>query len=275
MAVVYPPARGWQRALQALLALTALLALIFALLPVGLTGGVGFVLVGLLLWVGFQGTYYGLAWTQNIAMLLARQQEARIYDFLCVAPPGEPGVCWLVTVGSLYHQMKRFNLVYASRYSYLLIAYGTAVAFLLNLAFWGDSFEPDGLRILYIVVMTLAVTAYFYFDFIQSVILGSLIGMIASTYVHNSAQVRPAAAWALMTVQFGSYIGIWIVGLTLLPRLVDALGMTEVMSLVAVSLLRVGFFYAVRELIIRGLWRVLASRLAMHPTQLFAALTTI
>src|SRR5262249_22769956 len=177
-----------------------------------------------------------------------RQQEARVYDFFCVAPPGELGVFWLISTGSLHHH--RHNLKRARRLAYVLIGYGTLVSIILHIMQWIDFYVYEPLPALgvYLFLMTLSVVLYFHSDFHQSVVLGALIGMITSTYVHNSAQARPAAAWIFITTQFGSYILMWIASLIFLPSLINALGMSGWSAEVATTLLRVGFFYTFREL---------------------------
>jgi hypothetical protein len=192
---------------------------------------------------------YGLALVLGVTGAIAREHEMNTYAVLGVTPPGRLGLHWLYCVGFLY-RTSEIRIVLVG-----LICLGVVAAF-LGLAI-PIIFRAGSGTIIDPVLRAIASAIFFAIDFVQTIVIASLVSMFVPAYVRNRAFAYQVAAGAFVAAQLASYIAAMFVGV-LLYRFTDDL---------IYAILIVGTFVLVREGLIVWLWYRLCNRLNSSPQE--------
>jgi hypothetical protein len=214
-------------------------------------------IIGILL---FTGTVYGLVWAANISQIIARIRSDGKYDLLCLSPSGKLRISWAICTGYLYRNqlftrihgqrtrivqglltipgaliLPLFIGIAASRYTYVLLLLSTVV---------------------HIVTLALA----FYIDYIQSAVMGSLIGMNVPNYTRSELDARLLAAGGFLAFQVSTYLIAWVIGFGVLSDIYVNLNIVGFAEL-SLPFARLFVFYLSREAMIFALWYLLTWQL--------------
>ena len=209
-------------------------------------------LVGLpLIYTLLNATFNGLMWTTNIGGAIAHQRLRNNYDVLCLIPDGPLTVNWIISTEQLhYNKSLERSLGDVGVVTQIM---SVIVVFLLIgvVSAPGPQVRLEILRMLIVVV---SLVTLIIIDYIQSVVTGSLIGMLIANLTRNVMDSRMWSFAVFLSVQFFIYVTLLLL-LFLSPALAPGseTGVTllELIMPVVVVLLIVGL----REFIIFVLWR--------------------
>lgn len=206
----------------------------------------------------------GMFWAQRISDTIAHENERGVLKLLWLSPPGALGASVAVCTGCLYRRATIHQ--FRARFKWLIIA-TLVLGFLfvpLNGAWtWSTHTHPFLHKL--VIVFTLVIA--FRIDGIQSIVLGSLVGMLVPTFVHNRFDTRLLAVVVYVILQFVTIV-LLLLSLLILPGLYRSLEWTTwyvELSPAPVGLL---MFCLAREGMIQLMWRVLARRLNALPSEL-------
>lgn len=192
---------------------------------------------------------YGLALVLNVSGAIAREHELNTYQVLGVTPPGRLGLHWLYCVGFMYRSSEARIVLVG------LIFLGVVGAF-LGLAI-PIIFRAGSGTIVDPALRAIASSIFFAIDFVQTIVIASLIAMIVPAFVQNRAFAYQVAAGVFVVVQLVSYIAAMFVGVLLYRSADDLL----------YPILIIGTFALLREGLIAGLWYGLCNRLNSSPQE--------
>jgi hypothetical protein len=114
----------------------------------------------------------------------------------------------------------------------------------------------------------LALLAAIYVEYVQSTVLGSLVGLVISTYAHNRLDASLWSFGIFLLLQVSIYTAAWFIGFELLPEIYEWLNINGWYASFTLPVLRVAAFFLLREGLIAALWRALIARLNMSPGEL-------
>jgi hypothetical protein len=218
----------------------------------------------LLLIFTFNGLIYGLIWGIKISSAIARTYEASIFDVLSLSPAGALGATWAMGTGCLYRNRAFGDLNFPETWTIRLF-----VVIFASMALGTIS----GVRranelVLPVLIYALVLIAAFYIDDIQSIVLGSLVGMITPLYTRNRVDARLWTMGLYLLMQAMTYLSVLLVGFVFLPMLSARIAITGLHGDVVLPLLGFTVFYGIREVGIAVLWNHLARRLNADPREL-------
>jgi hypothetical protein len=219
------------------------------------------------------GTASGWAAGARIASLIYSEKTKRRYDLLLMTPPGVLGVHWALVTRTMRDQPILRWMRWLPAGFYLMIGFSLLallVTAMLTSLLWVFSEERTTLlnNVLQLIWL-LSVIALLYSDYIQSVVLGVLIGILIPTY----AEAEDATgAFALASAGFFGgqlvyYVFFILLGLLLFYYiLVPVLGFGNYTGLLVVTLVYGAAMILSREWLARRLWRVAEDRLNFSAT---------
>jgi hypothetical protein len=245
-----------------------LIVAVFALAPIILTSILGAPILMLLIIQAF-----GIRYAVNVGSAIASEQERGTYELTSLFPQGALGANWMMGSGCL-HKGSSFvwlqgavRLVLGFLITVLVVGYVVAIIIMIS-EYMGSSLARTSVTAFITLSNYASLVAAFYFDYVQSVVLGSLVGMIVPIYVHNRFDARLWSLSSYMLLQLTVYLTTWLVGFVLLPEALERLTLAGWQVEISLPILRVAVFYFVREGIIAGLWHMLAQRLNAHSTEI-------
>jgi hypothetical protein len=226
-----------------------------------------FILAGVAGILLFNGTLLGAQWASVIAAELSRIRASGEWDLLSLAPVGALGTVWAAATGVL-HREQIFRKRYARHVTILRVA--LTIVVVISIGSLLDPHTVSNDATLGVIVTVLFVLAASYVDYVQSVVLGTVVGLFAGTRTHSRLDAQLWALILFLALQIGVYLVTLIVGFGLLPSisLIGALGEAQRALLLAV--LRLVLFVGSREFIIAALWNLLADDLNTNSGQLMS-----
>lgn len=243
---------------------------VMGLLPLGCMAV--FCVVPLLaLWAAGSSLYYGLALAAEVTDWIVDEHESRTLDLLCVTPPGIFGILWSMCARVLQrHEYLRATYQLLSTLSMTVVLVVVVFGGVLLAHLYTISQPLDGL---YALVSLLALVATFYLNFMQSMVLGALVGMLMPTYTRNRLDAPVLAGLTLLSTLTGTLLAAVFLCLWTIPALYTLLGFhTGVMSLTQ-PVIQLLVFYLMREGVTRYLWRMLTNRLNIALAEIDMILT--
>jgi len=210
----------------------------------------------------FSGSYHGLLWAIDISQFVTRERQNGTYDLLCLLPTGGLAAHWAICTGCLYRN-QQFNRLLEMRGAILRVVLIFSAFIFLGLR--GESTEEEGILF---VLGVAALLAAMYVDFIHSIVLGGLVGMIAPLYTYNRTDARLWAAGIFLAIQVWVYGVTVFAGLMIAPRLFEGIGFRGWFVTALIPFVMVLVFTAVREIMIIGLWRWLLAQTNTDPHDL-------
>jgi hypothetical protein len=204
---------------------------------------------------GFQGAISAM----RIGGLLAGLRERGQLDLLCLLPPGGARITWELCTTCL-HRTRTFSslsseLVWVIR-SIFILATVLIIARENRNPWQGPFLAMTQIGLMYIV---------FYIDDIQSLIVGSLTGMIAPTYTRTPSDARLYGLMGYLLIQIATYLMVVLVAFILLPTLYRALHWSGLAADILQFIIGILALYSFREVLIRALWQMLMNRLDVYP----------
>jgi hypothetical protein len=213
---------------------------------------------------------YGCILAAGVSLTIARARVQGLYDALCLTPDGAPGINWAMCTGVLY---RRPGFIWF-RLAVLGVSSIPAIAVLIHIilpltAFGGlllgratmsTTVLQAYFRMLLDLTYALTLVAAFYTSTVQSVILSILLGMLTSASVRDSS-ARIVATGLFLLVQVFTYLLAWIFSLFILPAGYQAFHAQGWFADLCVPVLRLMFFFLLREAVNLLLWRRLARQL--------------
>lgn len=260
---------GWQRLMQTLITPVAPVLYLGVIMlgccaATSTSSGV-LVMAGVLSIVLFNGTLYGLGWSAGIAARLAGEREHGSFDLLCLLPGGGLGVAWAAASGEL-HRDNRFTYRYRRHLLVLRLIALTAIALALGALLDRRSVLNAGALTMLVAVIGLVFASWL--DYVQSVVLAALAGIIAGMYAGSRFDAETFAWMLLLALQVAVYAAALVIGFALLPALAAAISVSDAVREVLLVAGRVAVLYALHEWAIAALWRIAAGRLNTSTRQL-------
>jgi hypothetical protein len=195
--------------------------------------------------VAFSSVYV-VAWAMSTSDAIIREQERHTYDLFCLAPSGALGANLAICTAVLHRDD---TLGWLGVLRKLLSAVLLIVLFSILLTTISRQIIPDGFEVLRLSLDMVALVIVSYVDHVQSVVLGSLVGMLTPIFSRTRYDATVLAGGLFLAFQ----------AITLLVALVLLRGSLMITLLV---------FCLTREFFIALLWRVLAYCLNADSTAL-------
>ncbi len=144
------------------------------------------------------GTLYGALWAVSISGAILQERNSGTYDLLCVMPEGSFGVNWAICMSCL-HQGEAFRQVNSQEAWTIRLMLMIPLIITANLALnrW---LTDSPVALLWMGVLVLL----FYLDHIQSIIMGTLFGLLAPQ-TSSSGDTRLWAIAGVILAQILSY----------------------------------------------------------------------
>ncbi|HVU11574.1 MAG TPA: hypothetical protein VHD90_09860 [Phototrophicaceae bacterium] len=210
----------------------------------------------------FANTIYGLIQVVSVSGSIARERQQQTYDVICTAPQGVLGMHWSYCVGWIhFHWLYRAILLGILSIGIVASVFGVSP----QAVFGGDQ-VPLAITIFRALVLGVL----FVIDYAQTMVVSSLITLIAPVYAENEGNARLWAASLFLTLQLAVYGPTLLFGLFALPSTFTLIGFAPLVSDLLIPLLLLGFFVALRETIISGLWHTIRQQLTTDAVELDA-----
>ncbi|MEO8607455.1 MAG: hypothetical protein ABI690_06215 [Chloroflexota bacterium] len=210
------------------------------------------------------GIIYGIDCAIRVGSAIAREHENDTFSLLSLSPGGGLGASWAMCTSSLYrnrdferlHEVMRGTVSVGS----ILLVGGA----LLTLFLQSDKFSrppiptlPTFVNLVNLITVLFAV----YVEYLQSAVLGSLVGMFVPTFTQNRLDTSVYTFGGFLFLQITTYFLAYLIGFVILPSLYERLNIVGDYTEMSLSILRLTIFFLIREAIITGLWRVIVQRL--------------
>lgn len=259
----YYPSPGHWRQLLDYVAFIIVIALLVAYLRasfLSLSTGLNplILFVGLVL---LGGTIYGVDWALAVSDTVAAARTNHTLDLLCITPRGAIGAIWSLGLSQL-HRASSFRKRYDGHRK-VFFSLGT-VLLLLTFALGGmvlTATNAEARPLLDLTALLVGVLSSFaflvatYLDFIQSIIVGVLVGMIVPSFSRQRSDAQLLGLSGFLTIQFSTYFVTYLVCFLMLPVMGRALGIESITLELILLLPRLIVFFLIREALIVLLWR--------------------
>jgi hypothetical protein len=212
------------------------------------------------------GTVFGGIWAATIGKTVAAEYTRKRYELLCLSPAGTLMTNWAICTACL-HRNQVFQFIYSQRNTiiYQLIIPGSA---LLVLGFTLSAPPPrGGVLIANIIGYTCAIIAFFS-DYIYSMVLCSIAGMLSPSVARDSGNAPLMAMGIFLLFQVSSYVAILVIDLVGLNMIFGLLHVQGLYAELVLTILRLLVFFAVREMVVIYLWRLLQKQLNIEEPEL-------
>jgi len=223
----------------------------------------------------FTGITYGIDCAIRVGSTIAKERENDTFNLLSLSPSGALGASWAICTSALYRNRDFDRLHNVVRGSVIITMITIAIIAAITLVIQSDKFsrvaEPTFLTVIHLVDLTAVILAV-YIEYVQSAILGSLIGMFVPIYSQNRVDTSAYAIGGFLFLQITTYFVAYFIGFLILTDLYDGLYISGDYAEISLSILRLGVFFMVREVIITVLWRTLVERLNAQPSELELAM---
>ncbi len=196
------------------------------------------------------GSVYGLIVVYQVSSKITEAKARAVYDFLCLAPSGPWRVNWALCTGALH----RYN---ALRAILILVTFSTLFTSLHLLSIIFKGFESTTVAEMWSIVLLsmMAIPILLFTDYAQSLVIASLIGIMAPTYYSKRVEARLVGIAGFLILQIGAYL-LWI-----LLVIVSAKGVNvDHAGWIVVLMVAAMIVSIVRELVVVILNRILARR---------------
>ncbi len=170
---------------------------------------------------------------------------------------------WVIGLTSLYRnrEFDQLHSIFKNGMAVTLIMLTLLSVLALLFSYPALNRRLEGAALIVPVYITLMVIfSASYIDYIQSVILGCMVGLIVPTFQENSLNSAVYALGGFLLAHIGTLLLTVLVGSVMLPGVYDMLGFYgDVASLSQIGLSLVTLVVT-REVVIRILWSLLAER---------------
>jgi hypothetical protein len=217
----------------------------------------------------FTSAFYSLRWAMMISSAISRQREAGMFELLALTPAGAFGTSWAISTASIYRNQSLEQIQAPSswvvRLAFTLIVLASLGNFVEPLV----PFDTDGVWLTIIpLVYLFTLAGALYIDHLQSVALGTLVGMLIPTYTRTRIDAGGGALLLFLLLQIVTYTLTIILGFSVLPAALVGLGLSPLALALLLPVARLAIFFLVRESILVGLWAILVERLNIAASEI-------
>jgi hypothetical protein len=204
-------------------------------------------------------TVYALRWVLRIATSLVEEKENNRYDLLAALPIGSLGTSWAISTG-VVHQRSSFRfmphliLTIAIVCFFMLCGLSTMLGLFLETSGTEQAILAN-INVVELGLASLPFVIIFYFDHIYSVLTAVLFGQWITIDLNNPDEARVRSFLGYLALQLSVYALSYGLTVLLIPSLLGSIGLTGIPVLIGISLFGIVFFLALREIIVRSLWR--------------------
>jgi hypothetical protein len=210
----------------------------------------------------FTSAFYSLRWAINIGSMIAHEREAGMFELVSLSADGGIGASWAICTAAIHRNQSLQQI--QSPMSWI-VRLGFTLLLLSSLGNFVEPLVPSDadmpmltlIPLLYLFTLALAL----YIDHMQSVAMGSLIGMLMPTYTRSRVDAGIGSLIVFLLLQVTTYVLTLFIGFSLIPSLLGSLAVSAVAASILLPILRLAIFFVIREVIVNGLWRVLVERL--------------
>lgn len=194
------------------------------------------------------GSFFGVVWAMRISQHLARETTDQTFDLLALLPGGSLASAWAISTGCIYRQHTFAHILDL----HLILLRGVMLAgLILMFTELLSSSNEKWANLLLLGVQTLTALTLLHIDFMHSILLAALVGIIVPQFTRRDARLWAAGGFLLIQVLTYSLTLFSVV--TVLPALLPATLPAHIVTL-AVSVV---IFSAIRELLITLIWQML------------------
>jgi hypothetical protein len=209
--------------------------------------------------LGGCGLIYGLDCAVRVSQLITFERRNNTYPLLVLCPPGALAVCWAMCTSLLYQQ-QQFGRLHEIVRTSTRIAFATIAVILMLFIAISISIIVSSSRLALPIITPLinaeAVVVLIYSEYVQSTVIGCLIGVIISTFATGTMDSILYAPAVFLLIKIGGYAASILVGFNLLERVYQQIAIQGGLTDILLTLARVVIIVVVQDLIIRLLWRV-------------------
>jgi len=217
------------------------------------------------------GIIYGIDCAIRVGSVIAREHENDTFNLLSLSPGGGLGASWAMCTSSLYrnrdferlHEVMRGTVIVGG----IILVGGT----LLTLFLQSDKFSRPPIPVLPTIlklVSFITVLIAIYIEYLQSTVLGSVVGITVPTFTQNRLDTSVYTFGGFLFLQITTYLLAYLIGFVILPNLYERLHIIGDYAEMSLSIMRLAIFFLIREAMITGLWRVIVTRLNASPSEL-------
>ncbi|MBZ0282499.1 MAG: hypothetical protein K8L97_17295 [Anaerolineae bacterium] len=212
----------------------------------------------------FTGILYGVDCALRISAAIAREHENNTYHLLSLAPPGPLGVSWAICTSALYRnrEFDRFHIIVRTSIVIALVIVSIVAGLTLM---WQSAVvsrfpQPTMLTVLHFINLVCILVAI-YIEYVQSAVLGCIVGMLIPTYADNRLDAGLYALGVFLLLQITAYFLTVLIGFSVLTSLYQAFTIGGFYAEISLTIARVILFFTIREGLIVLTWRILIERL--------------
>lgn len=213
----------------------------------------------------FAATYGGALAAFSISRQATREREAGRYDQIAVTPPGDFGLAWALAARVLRRQPNLMQFQRLMRAIHGILFLTLLAVGVVNIVFLSADralLLESGLPVLLIAVVFMGLLRL---DLIQARLIGTLAGMLSPTVLRRADAPLLAVSLTLL-LQFSLYLVVAIFANAIRQMLsVDADLLWNTEGFLLLLLLTLGIVFTIHEVILLGMWRILADRLNFNP----------
>jgi hypothetical protein len=222
------------------------------------------ILSGLLGLMGYSLFVNAIAAQQTISIAdnLAGLMNAGRYNMLAATPLGALRFHWLFA--GVF--TKRNHIIRITSFNPVIligVSINAVVTFMFIHAPLAErQFGPALVVMLYLMIFVAVYALALYIEWVQTLALASVIGMLLPTYTTDSTTIRAAGAGVFLGVQLIAYSAVFLM-ITGVSRRFFAY--QPILSILTLTI-GLAVFYVVREFMTARLWRLLQQRVNATPT---------
>ncbi|MBZ0298275.1 MAG: hypothetical protein K8J31_00955 [Anaerolineae bacterium] len=213
-------------------------------------------------------TIHSMVWASTISSAIARERDQDTYDLLCMLPTGALGAGWTLSTAHLHRSpiFRALRIVVHNLAMAIVGAFLTTMLIPALMILAPGSPAVWGLFLLLVYGVTLAAAAYL--DYIQSLTLASLIGMIVPSYALDRINAQLWSTAGFLLIRLTLYLAALIAGFIIVPELLNGFGPQNPAVQISLPLLRLAIFYGLHEAAIAWAWHILKQQFSAHPSDL-------
>jgi hypothetical protein len=217
----------------------------------------------------FTSAFYSLRWAITVGSTIAREREAGMFELVSLSVDGGIGASWAICTAAIHRNQSLEQI--QSPMSWI-VRLGFTLLLLSSLGNFVEPLVPRdadmSMQTLIPLLYLFTLSAALYMDHMQSVAMGSLIGMLMPSYTRSRVDAGIGSLIVFLLFQVITYVITLYIGFSLIPSLLRSLEVASVTASISLPILRLGVFFVIREAIIHGLWRVLVERLNIAASEI-------
>jgi len=220
--------------------------------------------------LGVCGLIYGLDCAVRVSQQIVFERKNNTFPLLALCPPGALAVCWAMCTSLLY-QERQFSRLHEIIRTSVRIAFVAIIIVTVLLIGLSVTILISDSRLMLPVVTPLinagAVVILIYSEYIQSTVIGCLVGLLIPTFANGLTDSFLYAPAVFFLIKIGCYIIAVLVGFNLFDSMFQQLNVQNGLTDVFLTLARVVIIVLVQDVIIRLLWQMAIRRTDTVPQE--------